>query len=428
MMKTRKSLILLAAAVLLSPLASSCLKDQADIFEKPSSTRMQEFLENVRTVLKEADKGWMLSYYPGSTSPTCYIGVEFTDQEVVAYSQGAPEEGVKSTYVLSTNDGAVLSFDTYNTAIHYYATPDASHYQARGGDFDFDIMNVGEDRIVLRGKRSRNYCYLDRLKVSATEFLEEINEAQNDFDIVSFRGEITGGLVEGFLDGVSNTLSIGRKGAETAEMTTARYMIVPGGIHINEPFTFQGVEFQDFTYDKEAGTFTGSGLTFQKVVPEGFVPYRDYLGDWTFNYDGGSFPVEIVAFEEGSSFKIKGLSEYFEPVIGYNAARGYLTWLVQAIGSAGAIDIMLCAWDSTAGYLTWNTEDPVGLDGFVEDNTVENLKVNWEYNGVWGSYSNDSWLIWGLSGGSSAGAYSDWSFATGNYQLPGPLSMVKIAE
>ena len=36
MMKTRKSLILLAAAVLLSPLASSCLKDQADIFEKPS--------------------------------------------------------------------------------------------------------------------------------------------------------------------------------------------------------------------------------------------------------------------------------------------------------------------------------------------------------------------------------------------------------
>ena len=234
--------------------------------------------------------------------------------------------------------------------------------------------------------------------------------------------------MQGYLDASSHTLSIGRKGAESAEMVSVRYMVVPGGIHINEPFTFQGVQFADFAYDAVAETFTGSGITFAKSYPEGYVSYEDLLGKWTFYYRDGasSFPVELVAKDQGATFTMKGLSNFFEPVIAYNAGRGYMTWNTQAIGSAGALTIMLCAWDSNAGYLTWNTD--AGMEAHCVDNTVEDFVFEWVDNGEWGTYVCNSWLIWSLSGESSAGAYSDWTFASGSYQLAGNLSMKKIVE
>lgn len=428
-MKLNKS-ILVAAAVMLS--LTSCLKDQADVFDVPSSQRLQDYLENTRALLQQPENGWVLSYYPGSAYATCYMGVQFTSQQVTAYSQSDPETAVISSYKLATDDGAVLSFDTYNSVLHYYATSDASHYQARGGDFEFDIMNVTEERITLRGKRSRNLCYLDRMPNSEEipAFLERMNAAEEELNIVAFSGVITGGLVEGFLDGGTHTLTIGHKGAESNEMTAARYMVVPGGIHINEPFTFQGVTFQDFTYDDAAGTFSGSGLTFKKVIPEGYVSYKDFLGKWTFNWynDSQSFPIELVAFEDGKSYKMQGLSTQFEPVLGYNGARGQLTWNAQAVGTSGGLTIMLAAWDlaQSGGSLVWDTE--AGLIGFAQDNTVEELVVEWKDNGE-SDLTVDSWLLWGVNAdGSSAGSFSGWTMASGSYQLPYLTTMTKIVE
>ena len=428
-MKLNKS-ILLAAAVMLS--LTSCLKDQADVFDVPSSQRMQDYLENARTLLQQPENGWVLSYYPGSAYATCYMGVKFTSQQVTAYSQSDPETAVTSSYKLTTDDGAVLSFDTYNSVLHYYATSDASHYQARGGDFEFDIMNVTDERITLRGKRSRNLCYLDRMPNSEEipAFLARMNAAEEELNIVAFSGVITGGLVEGFLDGGTHTLTIGHKGAESNEMTAARYMVVPGGIHINEPFTFQGVTFQDFTYNDEAGTFSGSGLTFKKVIPEGYVPYKQFLGRWTFNWynDSQSFPIELVAFEDGKTYKMKGLSSQFEPVLGYNGARGQLTWNAQAVGTSSGLTIMLAAWDlaQSGGNLVWDTE--AGLIGFAQDNTVEKLVVEWKDNGQ-SDLTVDSWVLWGVNAdGSSAGSFSGWTMASGSYQLPYLTTMTKIVE
>ena len=433
-MKLNKTFAILFAAVMILPV-TSCLKEESDVFITPSSQRMQNYLENVRKILQKPTNGWALSYYPGSSSATCYMAVKFGAQQVTAFSQDAPNQAVTSSYKLATDDGAVLSFDTYNSVLHYYATASADHYQARGGDFEFDIISVSAERIVLRGKRSRNLCYLDPLSTDATSFLTEMVAAKNALSIVAFSGEVTGGLVDGFLDGTSNTLSIGRRGAEASEMVSARYMIVPGGIHINEPFTFQGVTFQDFEYnedpdDASKGTFTGSGITFDKVIPEGYVPYNQFLGKWTLDWytDHRTFDVELVALEDGTSFKMKGLSTFFEPVIGYNSARGQLTWNAQAIGSAGGNTIMLTAWDLThGGYLNW--DDYLGFIGIAEDNTVQKLVVNWTDNGLGDGFVVDSWLIWSVTAdGDSAGGYDAWSFANGSYQLPYLNSMTKIVE
>ena len=441
-MKLYKSILL--AAVIMLPL-TSCLKEQADVFEVPSSQRMQDYLESVRTILTDSNNefGWVLSYYPGSSYATCYFGLQFSAQTVTAYGQKDPSMSEETTYKLTTDDGAVLSFDSYNTVLHYYATASSDHYTARGGDFEFEIKEVSANRIVLRGKRSGNFCYLDKLTKEASEFLTEMNAAKKALNIVSFSGEVTGGLVEGFLDGTSSTLSIGRKGAATSELTKVRYMVTSfgegegkkSGIHINEPISFQGVTFQDFIYEEDPtnptiGTFTGSGITFDKVVPEGFVPYDQFVGKWTMDWyqDHRTFTVELVPFEEGASFKMKGLSTYFEPIIGYNAARGQLSWNAQAVGSSGATTVMLAAWDlAGGGNLAW--DESLGMVGYAEDNTVTKLVVIWEDNGEGSGFNTDSWILWGAdANGNSTGQFEGWTFANGYNQLPYVNSMTKVVE
>ncbi len=442
-MKLRTS-ILAAAAVMLS--LTSCLKDQADVFDVPSSQRMQNYLENVRKVLQEPENGWILSYYPGAAYASCYMGVKFEAQQVTAYGQDAPETPVTSGYKLTTDDGAVLSFDTYNSVLHYYATSDASHYQARGGDFEFDIMDVAESRITLRGKRSGNFCYLDKASKPISEFLVDALAAEENLNIVSFAGEVTGGLVVGFLDAASHTLSIGRKGAETIEMLNARYVVVPTGqegsaaIHFNEPFTFQGVTFEDFVYEEDPenpakGTLTGSGITFKKVVPDGYVPYNQYLGKWNLVCDEGenTFVVELEQREKGSSFTMKGISSKFDVVLGYNAAMGRLSWVNQAVGSIGANTVVLAGWAAPAGTSLWPyLDEGVGMNGIVEDNSVKELVVNFEDNGIAMSLMNSvvhGWVLWLLDpNGKSAGVCDSWSMTGTDYRLSGDISLTKIVE
>ena len=438
-MKLNNSIVIVAAALLS---LTSCLKDQTDVFETPSSQRMQDYLANVRSLLTDSSNknGWVLSYYPGKDYATCYMGVVFEAQKVTAYSQDAPETGVTSSYKLTEDDGPVLSFDTYNSVLHYYATSDASHYQARGGDFEFEIKSVEEDRIVLRGKRSGNYCYLDKLSKSVPDFLKEAVAAEAALNIVSFTGEVTGGLVDGFLDGTSHTFSIGRKDADATEMVSARYMVTTFGedenkkvgIHFNEPFTFQGVTFEDFVYEEDAenptiGTLSGSGIAFTKVVPEGYVAYNQFVGTYKLKYANGSFDVTLVPYESGSSFKLKGFCDKFEPIITYNGARGYLSWIVQEVGSAGSNVIKLCPLDSDAGYLGW--AEGIGMNGRAVDNTVKEIVVEWEDNGIWGSYNATGWILWSFdASGSSAGQYSDWALASGKEYIMGPMTMTKIVE
>ena len=428
-MKLKKSIVFLAAALLS---LTSCLKDQADVFETPSSQRMQDYLANVRSLLTDSSNknGWVLSYYPGKDYATCYMGVVFEAQKVTAYGQGAPETGVVSSYKLTEDDGPVLSF----------ATSDSQHYQARGGDFEFEIKSVEKDRIILRGKRSGNYCYLDKASKEIPAFLKEMNDAEVDFDIVAFSGEVTGGLVEGYLDGASHTLSIGRKGAESTELVKARYMIVPGGIHFNEPFGFQGVTFEDFVYVRDPenptkGTLTGSGITFQKVVPDGYVTYNQYLGKWKLVCDEGdnSFVVELVEKEKGSSFTMKGFSSKFDVVLGYNAALGRLSWVNQAVGSIGANTVVLAGWAAPAGTSLWPyLDEGVGMDGIVEDNSIKELVVNFEDNGIAMSLMQSvvhGWVLWLLDpNGNSAGVCDSWSMTGTDYRLPGDISLTKIVE
>ena len=406
----------------------ACQHMEPDVFDKPSSTRLTDFMEEIRSTLVAEPYGWTLDYYPGSSYAAVTYALTFTAQTVTASLETDPTVTETSTFALTSDDGPVLSFDTYNTILHAYATPDAKKYQAKGGDFEFEIRSFDKEKkeLVLIGKRSRNVCTLRALAKPAEEYLTAVKAFDSSFAIPAAAATVDGKEIEVYLDSGNRSFTIGEKGAEADALQTVRYVLTENSLRFAEPFKVGDVEFTEWAYDAENQTLSGSGITFVKFIPPGYVTYEQYLGDYTFYYynKAGNFKVTLVEDEPGRTFKMVGLSTFFQPILSFNGGRGRLNWVKQTIGGSGSLEYILAPWDTNAGYLTWS--EGVGLVGSVEDTSVPNCVITFEDNGVWESYQASGWLLWSMNGSSSAGAVSSWTTASGSYQVPGAITMQKI--
>lgn len=428
-MKFRNILPLVAALVSAMSLPS-CLKDQADIFDEPASTRLNNALAHARDVLASAENGWKMYYYPDLDYGGYAFTLQFTDKEVTVGSELFPEEDgyqfVTSNYKMTTDDGPVISMDTYNEVFHFLSTPNSNLYEAYGGDFEFLILQAEADSVTLKGKKNGNIFKLYPLDKAPEQFLANIDKLSSSFFIGSARTTVTNGATVAEFDLDNRQFSIARKNADFGEALESPFIFTEDGFSLYEVLDFQGVKFKEFTYDAENRTVTGSGITFTMIIPDGYIPYEDYAGQYTLYTGIGNYDVTLEPLDENRSFTLKGLNKAFDVVINYNPGTGLLSWLSQQVGTlSDGTGVWLCAWDSNEGYLTWSTSI-----GMVSTATEEDGKftVVWADNEVWGGYVVDSFLLWKISGGSSAGnmsGQSGWYFSGGDYRLPRVTKMVK---
>ena len=111
----------LMALVLASAALLSCVKDEERIFEDSASARITKYLGEAQKLLVDAPNGWVMYYYPngpGKERNSQEIGgfvytLVFTDKEVTAWTE-IFEGGSTSLYSMSTDDGPILNFDTFN--------------------------------------------------------------------------------------------------------------------------------------------------------------------------------------------------------------------------------------------------------------------------------------------------------------------------
>ena len=75
----------------------------------------------------------------------------------------------------------MLSFDTYNSFLHKYATPTDGKYQAEKGDFEFVIDSVGSDIIKVHGKKTGNTLYLRKLTEPAAQYMQKVVDMGDSF-------------------------------------------------------------------------------------------------------------------------------------------------------------------------------------------------------------------------------------------------------
>lgn len=144
----------------------SCLHDDKELFDESAAERLEHATEETKQILESSTSGWAFQYYLGDeyTSGGCTYLVKFKDgkADVALDLVDDPTNITHSSYDVVKDQGPVLTFDTYNEWMHYFANPN-SDGTTNGGDFEFSVMKISNDTIDLKGRTTGNKMRLIRL-------------------------------------------------------------------------------------------------------------------------------------------------------------------------------------------------------------------------------------------------------------------------
>lgn len=361
-MRLNKIFIAIGLAVATMSL-QSCLKDQEDFFDESSSERLQAVLENAKTVLTSSEDGWIFDYYPDrdlSYGGFVYT-VKFDDKKVSVRSEIAPDMEETSLYKLNTNNGPVLSFDSYNTLMHYFATPGFGYYEAMDGDFEFMIMDVTDDLITLRGLRTGNTMYLHRLTGDAGEYIKGIEKVSDYNIITSLSGTAATTEVSCNNDADIHYMEFSWGGEDAVNTVGEYYLTTPAGIRFKAPVDVNGSTISEMTYTFDPATnsaiFAGEDQNGNRIEVSGSLPssysfINDFDGSFTLSYANGTKNVKctLVADKASSQITIKGLNANYDILGTYNKTLGCMEICGQVVADLGSSQILFMGGTSSSFY------------------------------------------------------------------------------
>ena len=396
-MKTKIFKLLFCCVALLTFTLQSCSNKEEEIFEESPSVRLQALMDKTQATLVSSENGWVMDYFPDrdlSYGGFLYI-LKFNKQSVEAYCELSDDlsESIESLYKLSNDDGAVLSFDSYNEFLHFFATPSSGRYEAYDGDFEFKIMKVEDDLITLKGKRSGNAIYLHRLKEEPVQYLEKCVETSENIFAPEAKGTYGGTAIDAFVDPDVRYITIYLNGGEYGEY----FLPTPTGVRFVEPLEINGATISELNYDSTRFIFSGkdsNGTTieFTCSLPDSYMFFEEFEGDYRMYLSTSSsrYYVDVKLVPEGDHYILEGFHRKFNPVLTFVKAKGCLEMTNQDVGTYGGNTVRLCAMGGGNLYPTALTP------GFfvVKDVSRDNMLV-WKPNDddrrVW-----DGWLLWML--------------------------------
>ena len=396
-MKTKIFKLLFCCVALLAFTLQSCSNKEEEIFEESPSARLQALMDKTQATLVSSENGWVMDYFPDrdlSYGGFLYI-LKFNKQSVEAYCELSDDlsESIESLYKLSNDDGAVLSFDSYNEFLHFFATPSSGRYEAYDGDFEFKIMKVEDDLITLKGKRSGNAIYLHRLKEEPVQYLEKCVKTSENIFAPEASGTYGGTAIGAFVDPDVRYITIYLNGAEYGQY----FLPTPTGVRFVEPLEINGATISELSYNSTKFIFSGkdsNGATieFTCVLPDDYMFFEEFEGDYRMYLSTSSsrYYVDVKLVPEGDHYILEGFHRKFNPVLTFVKAKGCLEMTNQDVGTYGGNTVRLCAMGGGNLYPTALTP------GFfvVKDVSRDNMLV-WKPNDddrrVW-----DGWLLWML--------------------------------
>ena len=404
-MKTKIFKLLFCCVALLTFTLQSCSNKEEEIFEESPSVRLQALMDKTQATLVSSENGWVMDYFPDrdlSYGGFLYI-LKFNKQSVEAYCELSDDlsESIESLYKLSNDDGAVLSFDSYNEFLHFFATPSSGRYEAYDGDFEFKIMKVEDDLITLKGKRSGNAIYLHRLKEEPVQYLEKCVKTSENIFAPKASGTYGGTAIDAFVDPDVRYITIYLNGGEYGQY----FLPTPTGVRFVEPLEINGATISELSYDNIKFIFSGTdsngaNIQFTCALPDDYMFFEEFEGDYRMYLSTSSsrYYVDVKLVPEGDHYILEGFHRKFNPVLTFVKAKGCLEMTNQDVGTYGGNTVRLCAMGGGNLYPTSLTP------GFFvkKDLSRENMFI-WVPNDddtlVW-----DGWLTWLIdSSGNSAG-------------------------
>lgn len=278
-------LILLAV---LGMTMTSCLMEEKDLFDKSPAERMDTYLSEYRTLLASSEDGWLLEYYPDEDKiygGYSYI-MKFTQSDVTVYFELDDDvtTPVTSLYKVTPDDGPVITFDTYNENLHYFATPDIDNYQAMHGDYEFRIYGKSDDgtKVFMKGKRTGNDYTLVKFSGDPVEYLNSANAVKEAIAGPAYEIRMNETTYPCSIKGNIFTCQypVGEGEDATTESISVPFCYTATGIAFIEPVEINGISYEGMTYNADQETLTTSdGKVSIAIAP---LKLEDLVGEFTF--------------------------------------------------------------------------------------------------------------------------------------------------
>ena len=327
---------------------ASCLKNQDDVFDEPGAIRMQEAIKAYKDTLGASTNGWILQYYPNHKYAPSIGGLNYwlkfdNDQTVEVWTdyQFGGGKVTVSLYDIISDQGPVLTFNTYNNIMHYFTTPSSNFYQGAESDYEFVILGYSDGCFKLKGRKYGSIMYLNRIEDSNASTEDAINDyfqkamgfvgkIIRDGKYYAFKGADTAAVMMiqnyklAFVDYSAPKDTISELFTETAK-----------GYDLQHPVEVAGWKIRRLVLNYDEGSFDciDEGAEDARFVytqkPDFYKKYDEYLGDYWFV---GSF----------LTFSVEGTKEILDSVkVTLNEVNGhkyYTSDLVMKKGSDGEPD------------------------------------------------------------------------------------------
>lgn len=320
--------ISLALLLVATVVFSGCKFEEDDAFSESAAERLNEAAELYSERLLAQSNGWAMQLYPTTDDEIPYgcgylLLLRFSDDysvvaamnnELTDYEYTEDE----SAWEVITDDGPVLTFNTYNDVIHFFSDPDDVAYtddddetgEGMGGDYEWIIIEAPEDAsyILLKGKKRATYNLLTPIDegVDYAEYLEDVNDFKSTmfpddaptYDLIYFGDSVY--KMEDAGEGMPNIYPYD-KDAVLYESLNA-YVVSKNGddyyFRFRDEITVGDITSQEFVYLPDEDIFQDTEN--ENVYMSGADPFEFFDDEYE---DGTIFTVSSSSSKMSSSFE-----------------------------------------------------------------------------------------------------------------------------
>lgn len=375
--------------------ATSCSNKEEDIFDDAAAVRMDAAKTETKALLISAPNGWELSYFADNEwEPGYVILMKFHNDESVemagsnAWVANAfmsqdryAVQHETSLYKMISDDGPVLTFDTFNRMLHIFSEPynlpsptynpdnvpfpigpqeksavsgkdydvNESGY-GHNGDYEFVVLSKSENEIILRGKKTRITMRMRRLADDTdwdTYFATVHRLAENTFSNRFGDLKITVGGHELHLSNLTSGVMSILADDDDPIMETVKvpFIYTPDGIRLREPYKgfedrLADIAIQNFAFNPD-GTLRCTDRDVEFALNSSFAEiFGMPTFSWNIDFDAAAGTVKTLIDQTVADFAAistyQGLQYLY---FNYNMASGRyaVTMRVKRSSSLGSL-------------------------------------------------------------------------------------------
>ena len=328
MKKTYRLLFALTALIF----TAACTPEVEDAFDKPSPDRIAEAISETKDILTAAPNGWKMAYQGSGGFGGFNILCKFDKEDNVFCEEESEHAKATSHYTVQQGQGVLLSFDSFNAALHKYSDPvgkingkavgkDGKGFQ---GDFEFRVMSCTKDSIVLEGRKHGDRVVMTPMPEDLTwdSFFTQIATVASGMSSERYNIIIDKDTLPARMN--LHTLHTTDKNGKAVAIP---FIYTPQGIEVLKADSLNGRKLTAFTYSTD-DKWVDPNDKGVMLSPRDITPLEAFFSDnWTINV-GYSSTAEMNVWKAAAAYaaskNMEIVTVYFSTTPGFLSLSSYV--------------------------------------------------------------------------------------------------------